>query len=51
MNATPTIETSIEPHAHWLSRPPVLTALFFLTQASLGFAVYRANYWLAVPRS
>jgi fatty acid desaturase len=51
MNATPIIETSIEPHApHWLSRAafPVLTALFFLTQASLGFAVYRANYWLAV---
>src|SRR6185503_16453590 len=23
--------------------------LLFLTQASLGFAVYRANYWLAVP--
>ena len=44
MNATSTIETSIEPHApHWLSRAafPVLTALFFLTQVSLGFAVYR----------
>jgi hypothetical protein len=52
MNATPTIETSIEPHApHWLSRAafPVLVVLFFLTQASLGFAVYRANYWLAAP--
>ena len=52
MNATPTIETSIEPHApHWISRSAfqVLVALFFLTQASLGFAVYRANYWLAVP--
>ena len=50
MNATPTLDTAIEPHAsHWLSRAafPVLTALFFLTQASLGFAVYRANYWLA----
>ena len=52
MNATPTIETSIEPHApHWLGRVafPVLVALFFLTQASLAYAVYRANYWLAVP--
>jgi len=52
MNATPAFETSIEPHApHWLSRAafPVLAALFFLTQASLGLAVYRANYWLAVP--
>src|SRR5687768_10464635 len=48
MNAT--IEVSIEPHApHWLSRAafPVLVGLFLLTQASLGFAVYRANYWLA----
>jgi fatty acid desaturase len=52
MNATPTLETAIETHApHWLSRAafPVLSALFFLTQASLGFAVYWANYWLAVP--
>jgi fatty acid desaturase len=52
MNATPTIEPSIEPHTPpWLSRAafPVLVALFFLAQASLGFAVYRANYWLAVP--
>ena len=49
---TPTTETPIEPHEpHWISRAafPVLAALFFLTQASLGFAVYRANYWLAVP--
>src|SRR5215467_13301926 len=50
MNATPAIETSIEPFAlHWLSRAAfqVLIVLFFLTQVSLGFAVYRANYWLA----
>jgi fatty acid desaturase len=26
----------------------VLVALFFLSQASLGFAVYRGNYWVAV---
>ena len=52
MNAAPNIETPIETHApHWLSRAafPVLVALFFLTQASLGFAVYRTNYWLAAP--
>src|SRR5262249_11951694 len=52
MNATPSLETSIELHApHWLSRAafPVLVVLFFLTQAWLGFAVYRANYWLAAP--
>ena len=52
MNATPTRETSIEPHApHWISRSAfqVLVVLLFLTQALLGFAVYRANYWLAVP--
>ena len=52
INATPTIETSIEPHApHWLNRAAfqVLILLFFLVQVSLGFAVYRANYWLVVP--
>jgi len=52
MNNTPTIDAPIEPHEpHWISRAafPVLVALFFATQASLGFAVYRANYWLAVP--
>ena len=52
MNATPTIETSIEPHEpHWISRSAfqVLVVLFFFTQASLGFAVSRANYWLAAP--
>jgi len=52
MNATPTIETSIEPHApHWISRGAfqVLVVLFFLTQVAMGFIVYRANYWLAVP--
>src|SRR5688572_27239252 len=49
MNAT--IETPIPPHApHWLSRAalPVLGGLFFLTLASLGFAVYPANSSLAV---
>jgi fatty acid desaturase len=52
MNAAPTIETSIEPHEpHWISRAAfqALVVLFFLTQVSLGFAVYHANYWLAVP--
>jgi fatty acid desaturase len=52
MNAKETMETSIEPHVpHWISRGAfqVLIILFFLTQASLGLAVYRANYWLAVP--
>ena len=52
MNAAPSIETSIEPHTPlWISRVafPILVALFFLAQASLGFAVYRGNYWLAVP--
>jgi fatty acid desaturase len=52
MNGTPPIETAIEPPGpHWLRRAafPVLVVLFFLTQGSLGFAVYRANYWLAAP--
>ena len=51
MNATPTSPT-IEPHEpHWVSRAafPVVMALFFLTQVSLGFAVYCEFYWLAVP--
>jgi fatty acid desaturase len=51
MSAKPTIE-SIEPHEpHWVSRAafPVLTVIFFVTQAALGFAVYRGIYWLAVP--
>lgn len=52
MNATPIAETSVEPHEpHWLSRAafPVLAGLFFVTQISLGFAVFHDNYWLAVP--
>lgn len=50
MNAELTTGTLIQPHApHWLSRAafPVLVAFFFVTQVSLGFAVYRDNYWLA----
>jgi len=52
MNGSPIIETSLEPPAPpWLGRMafPLLVLLFFLTQALLGFAVYRPNYWLAVP--
>jgi fatty acid desaturase len=50
MNAAPTINTSVEPHTpHWITRAafPMLVGLFFLSQASLAFAVYRGNYWLA----
>ena len=50
MTPTPPIEPSIEAHApHWLSRGAfqVLVIVFFLTQVALGFAVYRAKYWLA----
>jgi fatty acid desaturase len=50
MNTVPTIESSVEPHTpHWISRFafPILVALFFLSQASLGFAVYRGNYGIA----
>jgi fatty acid desaturase len=52
MNASSTLAPSIEPHTpHWLSRTafPVLVGLFLLTQAALGFAVYRGNYWLTAP--
>ena len=48
MNPTPTVE----PHEpHWISRVafPVIAALFFIAQVSLGFAVYRGNYWFAMP--
>jgi fatty acid desaturase len=59
MNATPLRETLSEPQephdapepheAHWVSRAafPTLVALFVLTQGSLAYMVYRANYWLA----
>jgi fatty acid desaturase len=41
----------IERHEpHWVSRAAfsVLTVIFFVTQAALGFAVYSGIYWLAV---
>jgi len=50
MNAAPAIQTSVEPHEpHWISRAAfqVLIVLFLLTEMSLGYAVFRANYWLA----
>ena len=49
MNSSPAAESPAEPH--WISRAafPVLSVLFFITQVSLGFAVYRGNCWLAVP--
>jgi fatty acid desaturase len=36
---------------HWVSRAafPVLTLCFAVTQAALGFAVYYAQIWIAVP--
>ncbi len=52
MNATPIAETEIEAHEpHWIARVafPILSGLFFITQTALGFAVYRGNYWFAVP--
>jgi fatty acid desaturase len=45
------VET-IEVHEpHWVSKAafPVLTAIFFLTQAALALAVYFGVYWCAVP--
>ena len=42
----------IEPHEpHWISRAAFqfLALLFAGSQVALGCAVYRANYWLAVP--
>jgi fatty acid desaturase len=48
----PTSEIPIEPHEpHWLTRGAfqILVVLLAISQVSLGFAVYRGNYWLAVP--
>lgn len=52
MTETPTAEHKIEPHEpHWITRIafPILAGLFFVSQVSVGFAVYHGNYWLAVP--
>ena len=52
MNTTSTTEDMTEPEEpHWLSRAAfqLLIIIFFVTQAALGFAVYRGFYWLAVP--
>src|SRR5262249_1251812 len=52
MNSPPTAESAIEPHEpHWLTRGAfqILVILLAVSQVSLGFAVYRGNYWLAVP--
>ncbi len=53
MNTATAIEEppEVERGPHWVSRTafPVVTTLFFTTQAFLGWAVYRNNYWLVVP--
>ncbi len=52
MNSATTAEAETDtPEPHWLSRVafPVIAGLFFLTQASLVWALYRDNYWLVVP--
>ena len=52
MTTTTMTGTDIEAHEpHWITRIafPILAGLFFVTQVSLGFAVYHRNYWLAVP--
>ncbi|HVQ21019.1 MAG TPA: fatty acid desaturase, partial [Terrimicrobiaceae bacterium] len=52
MNDTPVTKEMIEIHEpHWVSKAafPVLTAIFFLTQAALALAVYFSVYWCAVP--
>ncbi len=49
MNAT---DSTIEPHeTHWISRSAfqMLALMFMASQVGLGFAVYHANYWVAVP--
>ncbi len=52
MNATLTADQEIEPHEpHWIAKIafPILAGLLLISQVSLGFAVSRGNYWLAVP--
>ena len=49
MNAT---DSTIEPHEpHWISRSAfqMLALMFMASQIALCFAVYHANYWVAVP--
>ncbi|MEQ1860230.1 MAG: fatty acid desaturase [Chthoniobacteraceae bacterium] len=49
MNAT---DSAIEPHEpHWIGRSAfqMLALMFMASQVGLGFAVYHANYWIAVP--
>jgi fatty acid desaturase len=52
MSAKQTTEAIVEPHEpHWVSKAafPVLTVIFYVTQAAQGFAVYHGFYWLVVP--
>jgi fatty acid desaturase len=52
MSAKQSTEVMIEPNEpHWVSRTAFtsVTLMFFITQAALGFALYRSVYWLAVP--
>lgn len=48
---TPNFADSEPDEPHWVSRAafPLLSGLFFVIQLALGFAIYNANYWLAVP--
>jgi fatty acid desaturase len=52
MNPATTNDSLDEPNEpHWISRVafPILSGLFFLSQACLALAVYHDNYWVAVP--
>jgi fatty acid desaturase len=52
MNSAPTTEIAVDPHEpHWITRGAFqfLVLLFLGAEVSLGFAVYHANYWLAMP--
>ena len=52
MNAAPSIEDFAGPHEpHWVSRSAfqIVVILLALSQAALAAALYRDNYWLAVP--
>ena len=51
MNSTTPYSTFEFDEPHWVSRAAfqVLALMLMISQLALGFAVYRENYWLAVP--
>lgn len=52
MNPPPTSSEPVSNYQpHWVTRAafPVITMVFFATEAALGFAVHQKWFWLAIP--